>query len=88
MFKFSVSKDTIKEAAMFVARMCNKMSEDDVPHNVAFIRGKPLRYSSTSLTSSDEYIVRLYIWPRRPTLGARVRKDIIGRKIKKFRTFF
>ena len=57
---------------MFVARMCKKFSDDDIPHNVAFIRGKPLRYNASSLTTNDDYIVRLYVWPRRPTLGIRV----------------
>ena len=57
---------------MFVAKMCSKMAEDDVPHNVAFVRGKPLRHAPNSLSDSDDYPVRVYIWPRRPTLGARV----------------
>ena len=57
---------------MFVAKMCSKMAEDDVPHNVAFVRGKPVRHSMNSLSDSDEYPIRVYIWPRRPTLGARV----------------
>ena len=57
---------------MFVAKMCSKMAEDDVPHNVAFVRGKPLRHAPNSLSDSDEYPVRVYIWPRRPTLGSRV----------------
>lgn len=57
---------------MFVAKMCSKMAEDDVPHNVAFVRGKPVRHSTNSLSDSNEYPIRVYIWPRRPTLGARV----------------
>jgi len=67
-----VSEKTIKKCSMFVAKMCSKMAEDDVPHNVAFVRGKPLRHAPNSLSDSDEYPVRVYIWPRRPTLGARV----------------
>ena len=70
--KYSVSEKTIKKCSMFVAKMCSKMAEDDVPHNVAFVRGKPLRHAPNSLSDSDEYPVRVYIWPRRPTLGARV----------------
>ena len=69
-------QELIKQTALFITQMCNKMAEDDVPHNVAFIRGPPLRYDPTSPAPNDDYVVRVYVWPRRPPLGKRVSKRL------------
>jgi len=70
-----VHESLIKQTALFMTQMCNKLAEDDVPHNVAFIRGSPLRYDPTSPAPNDDYVVRVYLWPRRPTLGKRSYED-------------
>ena len=48
--------------------LCEKLADDNMAHNIAFIRGKRLNHE----IDSDEFVLRVYIWPRRPTLGSRV----------------
>jgi len=52
-----------------VATLTNNWAKANMAHNVALIRGKHLHHE----IDNDEFVLRVYIWPRRPTLGERVR---------------
>ena len=64
----SANSKNIAKVGQFVSVLCEKLADDNMAHNIAFIRGKRLNHE----IDSDEFVLRVYIWPRRPTLGSRV----------------
>ena len=67
-FILEANEKNFPKVAQFVTVLCEKLADDNMAHNVAFIRGKDLNHE----IDNDEYIVRVYIWPRRPLLGVKV----------------
>lgn len=67
-FILEASDRNYHKVAQFTTVLCERMADDNMAHNVAFIRGKQLNRG----IDNDEYIIRVYIWPRRPLLGVKV----------------
>ena len=67
-FILEADERNFQKVSQFVTVLCERFADDNVAHNVAFIRGKHLNHE----IDNDEYILRVYIWPRRPLLGVKV----------------
>merc|ERR1712210_116883 len=70
-FIVEASDRNLEQVAEFVATLTDKWAKANMAHNVALIRGKHLHHE----IDNDEFVLRVYIWPRRPTLGERNFKD-------------